>query len=106
MIRNFADHSANERTFLAWVRTVIAIEGFGIAAARLSSPPPPVWTEILLLSVGGLVVLIAFLRMRTLRRRIDADDDLGDDGLGADAFLLALTAALFALLAVFSLHLG
>jgi hypothetical protein len=25
MIRNFGDHSANERTFLAWVRTAIAV---------------------------------------------------------------------------------
>jgi putative membrane protein len=42
MIRNFSDHSANERTFLAWVRTAIAVMAFGflgtamvgIAAAR------------------------------------------------------------------------
>ena len=28
MIVNYADHSANERTFLAWVRTAVAIVGF------------------------------------------------------------------------------
>jgi len=29
MIRDYSDHSANERTFLAWVRTGIAIIAFG-----------------------------------------------------------------------------
>ena len=28
MIKNFADHAANERTFLAWVRTAIAVMAF------------------------------------------------------------------------------
>jgi putative membrane protein len=34
MIRNFADHSANERTFLAWVRTAIAVMAFGFLVER------------------------------------------------------------------------
>lgn len=29
MINNFRDHSANERTYLAWIRTSIAIMAFG-----------------------------------------------------------------------------
>ena len=29
MIKNFGDHAANERTFLAWVRTAIAVMAFG-----------------------------------------------------------------------------
>jgi len=35
MIRNDTDHAADERTLLAWVRTAIAVVGFGIAVARL-----------------------------------------------------------------------
>ena len=34
MIRNFRDHAANERTFLAWVRTVIAVMAFGFLIER------------------------------------------------------------------------
>jgi putative membrane protein len=34
MIRNFSDHSANERTFLAWVRTSIAVMGFGFLVEK------------------------------------------------------------------------
>jgi len=31
MIRGYSDHAANERTFLAWVRTGIAVIAFGKA---------------------------------------------------------------------------
>ena len=34
MIRNFSDHAANERTFLAWVRTAIAVMAFGFLVER------------------------------------------------------------------------
>ena len=29
MIKHYTDHAANERTYLAWIRTSIAIMGFG-----------------------------------------------------------------------------
>jgi putative membrane protein len=34
MITNFSDHAANERTFLAWVRTSIAVIAFGFLVER------------------------------------------------------------------------
>lgn len=33
--RNVNEHLANERTFLAWVRTSIALMGFGVVIAKL-----------------------------------------------------------------------
>jgi putative membrane protein len=33
MIERYSDHAANERTFLAWVRTSIAIMAFGFLEA-------------------------------------------------------------------------
>ncbi|HUZ31866.1 MAG TPA: DUF202 domain-containing protein [Xanthobacteraceae bacterium] len=36
MIRNFSDHAANERTFLAWVRTAIAVMAFGFLVAKFN----------------------------------------------------------------------
>jgi putative membrane protein len=36
MIRNFSDHAANERTFLAWVRTGIAVIAFGFVIEKLN----------------------------------------------------------------------
>ena len=34
MIKNFGDHAANQRTFLAWVRTAIAVMAFGFIVER------------------------------------------------------------------------
>ncbi len=34
MIRNFRDHAANERTYLAWVRTGVAIMAFGFLVEK------------------------------------------------------------------------
>ena len=34
MIKRYSDHAANERTFLAWVRTAIAVMAFGFLIER------------------------------------------------------------------------
>ncbi|WP_424987325.1 YidH family protein [Microbulbifer sp. S227A] len=104
MIDNYADHSSNERTFLAWVRTVIAIVGFGLAAARLGRDVAPLWSELLMLAAGALVILLAFLRMQHIRRKLASAETADDNALSADAFLLALIAALFGLIAAFGIH--
>ena len=36
MIRGYADHAANERTFLAWVRTGIAVIVFGFVIEKFN----------------------------------------------------------------------
>ena len=36
MMRNFSDHAANERTFLAWIRTGIAVLGFGFVIEKFN----------------------------------------------------------------------
>jgi hypothetical protein len=50
MIRGYTDHAANERTFLAWVRTGIAVIAFGFIIEKFNSsclpsqaPPPLKW---------------------------------------------------------------
>jgi putative membrane protein len=52
MIPNFRDHAANERTFLAWVRTAIAIMAFGFLIERFD----------LILKTTGLLSSAAKLR--------------------------------------------
>jgi putative membrane protein len=106
MIERYADHSANERTFLAWVRTVIAIEGFGIVAARLGVGAGASWTEPALLAAGALVIGLAFARMRRIRARIDSAETVEDAAIPADALLLLVIVALFGLIAVFAVHVG
>jgi hypothetical protein len=34
MIKNYGDHAANERTFLAWVRTAVAVVAFGFIVEK------------------------------------------------------------------------
>jgi putative membrane protein len=36
MIRGYSDHSANERTFLAWLRTGIAVIAFGFVIEKFN----------------------------------------------------------------------
>jgi len=104
MIERYSDHAANERTFLSWVRTVIAIEGFGLAAARLGHVDAGLWSGVLMLASGALVIVLAFLRMRHVRRNIAAAELVDDTALTADAFLLVLIVALFGLIAAFGIH--
>ncbi len=104
MIERYSEHASNERTFLSWVRTVIAIVGFGLGVARLSQTRADLWSEVLMLAAGALVILLAFLRMRHVRRNIAAAEPVDDTALTADAFLLVLVAALFGLIAAFGIH--
>lgn len=104
MIPNYADHSANERTFLAWVRTAIAVVGFGLAVERLGNAAPNPQTATALIASGAAVVVIAWARMRIVRRRIRDTTLQDDDSSLADGLLAALVIALFALLGSFALH--
>ncbi len=106
MIRNYTDHAANERTFLAWVRTTIAVAGFGIAGSRLSGATPSGWADAVMLGAGALVVALAFVRMRMIRTRIDSADEADDEATPADGMLALLVIAFFGLLASFALRLS
>lgn len=73
-------HMANERTFLAWVRTAIGIMAFGYAIERLvffdsqQSIPSQRLSQLpglLLLAFGVVITALAYLRYRTIEREID-----------------------------------
>jgi putative membrane protein len=36
VIRSYSDHASNERAFLAWVRTGIAVVGLGLVIKKLN----------------------------------------------------------------------
>ncbi len=50
-IKNFRDHAANERTFLAWIRTAIAIMAFGFLVERFD-----IFLEAVAPSLSGRVI--------------------------------------------------
>ena len=121
MISRFSDHAANERTYLAWVRTAIAVMGFGflvekfdlflaIAARSLGGQAPSGLNRavgdgagLLLLLLGGAMLVIATIRFRQVGRDIDAPDSRPARGTSIDTtlvgLLLALGMTLFAFLA-------
>ncbi|MGL5941445.1 MAG: YidH family protein [Waterburya sp.] len=75
------DHLANERTYLAWMRTAISLMGFGVVIVRLRFFKPPLtntpgngWKLGLLFSLVGLVtVLFSTRHYFSVRHDIDED---------------------------------
>jgi putative membrane protein len=75
------DHLANERTYLAWMRSAIALMGFGVVIVRIRHFFPPQahspgnsWKLGLLFSLVGLVtVLLSTQHYFSIRYAIDED---------------------------------
>jgi putative membrane protein len=82
------DHLANERTFLAWVRTGIATIIFGFAIGRFSialrefmhlegraseTSGVTAWFGVISIVGGVLLVLAGLARYHKTRTQIDAD---------------------------------
>lgn len=82
-----ADHLANERTFLAWVRTSIALMGFGfvivkfalfirqisIALGNTHSIQGKGYSAIIgvtMVALGALMTILAFIRYRNIERQL------------------------------------
>jgi putative membrane protein len=117
MIQRYTDHAANERTFLAWVRTAIAIMAFGflvekfdlfleVATRTLAGRAPSVGGQIvgniaglLLIALGGATMVVAIIRFRKTARDIDSAETRPGSGdrmdVGLAALLVMLGAALF-----------
>jgi putative membrane protein len=82
------DHLANERTFLAWVRTAAAIVIFGFALGRFSiairqlssflghptrTIGVSVWMGAAAIISGVLLVIAGLIRYRRTRMQLDSD---------------------------------
>lgn len=87
-------HMANERTFLAWIRTSIGIMAFGFVLERfalfikqmsfvlkessMGNALPPTGGSssiagIFLVGLGSLMSILAFIRYKKIERQIDDD---------------------------------
>ncbi|HEX3920189.1 MAG TPA: DUF202 domain-containing protein [Caulobacteraceae bacterium] len=107
MIRNFSDHAANERTFLAWVRTSIAVMAFGFvverfglfletasAAAGAAQPrATPHFSGpagLALIALGLVMIAVATWRFVTTAREIDDPEPHAGPGARFDLALAVL----------------
>jgi putative membrane protein len=122
MIKNFRDHSANERTFLAWVRTAIAVMAFGfivekfdlfleIAAPSLTgrtlSLPGQKFGNIAglaLIVLGTAMVIVALVRFLINAKSIDSEETLTHSGSRIDIALGVLLVVLGSALFIYLSH--
>jgi putative membrane protein len=122
MIRNFRDHSANERTFLAWVRTAIAVMAFGFLVEKfdlfleLAAPslvgralslPGQKFGNIAglaLIVLGTAMVATAAIRFLTTAKTIDSEEPRPGPGSRVDLALAALLVLLGCALFVYLSH--
>jgi putative membrane protein len=114
-IQHYSDHAANERTFLAWVRTGIAIVAFGFllerfnlflltiaAANRVEAPrhitggPIAQYEGLALILVGLALIIISAVRFIRTGRRIDDEQMHGVGSVRAELVLSAVLALLIA----------
>ena len=89
-VRNRRVHMANERTFLAWIRTSIGIMAFGFVVEKFAlflkqisylmgkevAPPPPGYSSIFgifLVALGALMGILSFIRYKKVEKQIDED---------------------------------
>jgi putative membrane protein len=92
VIERYSDHAANERTFLAWVRTALAVMAFGflvekfdlfleVASASLARERLSIGSQVvgdaaglLLILLGGVMMVISAVRYHEVRRNIEAPE--------------------------------
>jgi putative membrane protein len=111
MIRNFGNHASNERTFLAWVRTAIAVMAFGFiierfdlflkAAARDGAGGPSAagqrfanFAGLAFIVLGTIMVVVAAARLFVTGKKIDSESSHAGAGTELDIALAVLLALL------------
>jgi putative membrane protein len=112
MIKRYSDHAANERTFLAWVRTAIAVMAFGFlierfdlfiryAAPRLAGGVEAAQGRnvadvagIAFVLMGMAMIVIAAVRFFKTAKRIETEDEEPGPGVRFDLALAALLVLL------------
>jgi len=118
MIKRYGDHAANERTFLAWVRTAIATMAFGFLVERFdlfirfasreiigdSEPRGRNVADVAGLAfvlMGMAMIVVAALRFFRTARQIDSEEETEGPGVRFDLALAALLVLLGASLLLY-----
>ncbi len=122
MIKRYNDHAANERTFLAWVRTAIAVMAFGfvierfdlflsIAAPRTELPRIAPHNQafanaagLAFVAIGVVTIVIAGFRFAATAKAIESEDALPSPGERFDIALSILIGLLGGSLFLYLLH--
>lgn len=121
MISNYVDHAANERTYLSWLRTGLAIVAFGFLVQKLTVPGESVpasgsaaidsaigetlsvfgrYDGIALIGIGTLILLLGGVRFVRTARDIDNPAPRAA-GMRIELLLSGLLAVLAAMLCAY-----
>lgn len=99
------DHMANERTYLAWLRTAIAVMALGIAVATFANNVSAMSAAAggILVATGAAGILLGTRRYRQVTRELESDTYVtGTRGrvaiLASSVLIVSLTLALVLLL--------
>ncbi|MEZ0454414.1 DUF202 domain-containing protein [Sphingobacterium thalpophilum] len=110
--KKVSDHLANERTFLAWIRTSLGIMGFGFVVVKfslfirqielvLNTGAVPQSQHgysgvvgVTIVIIGALTVILAFFKYRKTNRQIE------DENFAQGAFGITITAVLIFIIGI------
>jgi len=118
-VRDRRVHMANERTFLAWIRTSIAIMAFGFVverfaiftkqfsyiAGKAAAAPSRGYSTvfgIVLVALGALMGILAFIRYKKVEKQID--EDTYRPSLILDVLLMISILAIGMFLVIYLIH--
>ena len=115
MIKRYSDHAANERTFLAWVRTAIALMAFGFVIERfdliLKYAVPPAAQEKISPHGGAFTdaaalvfIVLAGWRFVQTAKDVESDNEIANPGERFDMALSVLIGPLGAALFLYLSH--
>ena len=112
MIKRYSDHAANERTFLAWVRTAIAVMAFGFVIERFdlflqlavpqlalkqAAPHSQMIANLAglaFIGIGVVMIVIAGVRFVKTAKAIETEDAVPSPGERFDVALAVLLVLL------------
>lgn len=116
MLKDFRDHAANERTFLAWIRTAIAVMALGFLLERFdlflaflarTSPADALMpgagraVGLVLVAAGPAMIVLGALRFHINRNAIQDAAPRIQPFARTDMALAALMAVLACVLALY-----
>lgn len=121
MIKRFTDHAANERTYLAWIRTSIAIMAFGFLIekfellARSFGKTTAASNDIQLstsaelaglgiFAIGTLIVIAATVRYFLHKKAIVADEPLDYSERSSNLILISILVLLTLFIILYLAH--
>lgn len=110
---------ANERTFLAWIRTSIGIMAFGFVVEKFAlfvkqisyllgkevAPPPRGYSSffgIFLVALGAVMGVLSFIRYKKVEKQID--EDTYQPSLILDILLTISVLAIGIFLIIYLIH--